>query len=294
MENYEKMSISEVKWFAKQGDKDALYEMAYRYPDNEKSPGLVWAAFWFEKAAAKGHIYAKRRLAGFFQDMPTSRKFSQNRKKAMALYESIAKDYEAGKLIGDDQFVGMVSKIELGIMLCEGIGTERDYKKGLDLIKSGEEDMNASGGLSFTHLLKLGELFGGGYAQADEEPWSEDYKKAIEYLEKSLTPEKSNEINREKVDYVHRLKDSYRKGLLHKEKMEKDIEDSRKTVKTNVPPGLEQLSEEMNRLHEQILQATSNKYAEERRAENEKPTEIGNKVEDSICELWGRMAKEGW
>ena len=294
MENYETMSISEVKWFAKQGKKDALYEMAYRYPDNEKSPGRVWAAFWFEKAAEKGHVYAKRLLAGFFQDMPPSRYFSQNRKRAMSLFESIAKDYDAGKLEGDDQFVGMVSKVELGIMLCEGIGTERDHKRGLDLINRGENDMNASGGLSFNHLLKLGELYGAGYAKADEEPWSDDYKKAIRYLEKALTPEKSKEINQEKIDYVNQLIDSYRKGLLHKEKMEKDIEDSRKSTTTNVPSGLEQLSKEVNRLNEQILQETSSKYAEERRKDNEKPTEIGNKVEDFIFELWNRMAKEGW
>jgi len=59
MANYENTDIAEVQRLAKQGDNDALYEMAWRMPPEiQKDPveSCAWQDYWFEKAANAGNI----------------------------------------------------------------------------------------------------------------------------------------------------------------------------------------------------------------------------------------------
>jgi len=266
MADYGNMSISEVQRLAKQGDKDALYEMQYRYPDNAEVPGAVWAAFWLEKAAEKGHIFAKRKYAGMLIDIPVSDSYKENRQKAMQLFENIAADFDANRLAADERSIGMVAKIELGIMLCEGFGTLRDCKKGLELIKNGESSMQSLGGLRFNHLYRLGEMYSLGYAQEGEEPSISDLKKAINYLEAAVKNFDSQNDPPQMLDFSKQLLDIQKKRIVGKEELKKAL-------------GKEE---------------TYDSSAQERRKERMQPTEIGRQVDSFRQHLRECLAREGW
>ena len=256
---------SKVLELARLGDKDALYEMRYRcYLDNEEAPDVVWAAYWDEKAAEKGHIYAKRRCAGYYKDIPPSANFKENRQKAMDFFESIVKDYNDGKLDEDDRSVGVVAKTELGIMLCEGLGTpleQRDCKRGVELIKSAEMDMQSFGGFKFPHLLLIGELYALGFAQEDEAPSKDDLVKAIAYLERAIADFKPDRDDPRKLEHAKQLLDVQRKHL----------------------PVWRQDTQEYNL-----------KVAKERRAKLSQPREVGQQLDDYMRRLRERLAREGW
>ena len=275
MVDYENMSLSEVQRLARQSDKEALHEMRYRYPNNEEVPRKVWEAVWDEKAAKRGHTYSKRLYAGFLQAMPPSANFPKNRRAAMNLFESIVKDYNAGRLDEEDLSVGKVATIELGIMLCEGLGTKRDSKRGIKLIKDGEKDMQSFGGPKFNHLLSIGELYGMGYAQEDEEPSINDIEISIEYLKRALADFKSDRDDPRKLDSAKEYLNHHIKRLPEKKKYWEDRQASSGIAK-------------------QMYIDESKKYAEKRRKELSQPTEIGQQVEDFMRRLKERLIREGW
>ena len=275
MANYENKPLSEVQYLARQGDNEALHEMRYRYPDNEETPGKIWAAIWDEIAAKKGHIYSKRLYAGFLKAMPPSANFAKNRQKAMSLFESIVEDYSAGKLVEEDLSVGMVAKIELGIMLCEGLGTKRDYKRGLELIKSGENEMKSFGGPKFDHLISLGELYGKGYAQEDEEPSIKDLEISIEYLERAIAYFKTDRDDPRKLALAKQYLDHQKNSLPEKKKYWELRDTSTGLVK-------------------QMYFEKSMGYADKRRKEESQPREMGDQIDSLMRKLRERLAREGW
>jgi hypothetical protein len=64
MSDYENMNTPEVQRLAKQGDNDAMYEMAWRLellPTEEDNPigRCAWQDYWFEKAADAGTLMPK-------------------------------------------------------------------------------------------------------------------------------------------------------------------------------------------------------------------------------------------
>jgi len=246
-------------------DKDDLYEMRFRYPVGEEVPESVWVAYWDGKAAEQGHSKAKRLYAGFLKGIPPSKNFSKNRQKALSLFESLMEDYEAGKV---DREEGTFAKIEAGIMLCEGLGNKRDYERGLELIKSGEKEMLPFGGLKFTQLLKIGELYGMGYAQEDEAASNEDLKTAIKYTEHAIS------------HFKHDIDD---KQMLENAKQSLSLFIERFISRNISATGI-------------VIIQEKNQYeietAKERRRERELPTEKGREIENFISRLWERLDKE--
>ena len=282
MIDYENMSVAEVQRLARQGDKDALFEMAYRYPDNEEAPGTVWTAYWMEKAANKGHIFAKRRYADMLLKI-RSEKFAENCQKAMSLFESLVKDFDDDKLKGDDRSVGMVAKIELGIMLCEGVGIPRNHIRGLKLIREGEENMNEIGGMRFAHLVRIGELYAAGYAQEDEDPTRADLVRAIEYLDCGIRNFKSGSDDARMFQHVQQLLDIQEKQLPNKRALEE------KRAGLAELPGF---PEDMKRAIEQERREYNQKEAKERRKNLEQPTENGRQLEVFLHKLRERLETE--
>jgi hypothetical protein len=180
----------------------------------------------------------------------------------MDFFESIVNDYKAGKLAEDDRSVGVVAKTELGIMLCEGLGTQRDYKRGVELIKSAETDMQSFGGFKFPHLLLIGELYALGFAQEDEAPSKDDLVKAIAYLERAIADFKPDRDDPRKLEQAKQLLDVQKKHL----------------------PVWRQDTQEYNM-----------KVAKERREELSLPRgEVGQILDNSMCRLRERLAREGW
>ena len=276
MNVYENKSISEVQRLAKQGDKEALFEMRYRYPDNEEADGRIWAAVWDKKAADRGHIMAKRLYACFLKNIPPSKNFSKNQHDAMTLFESIVKDYNAGKLGEDDIPDGIIAKKELGIMLCEGVAIQRDYKRGIELMKSGEKDMQDFGGLRPNYLKRFGEIYARGYAQEDEEPTSNDLKQAEKYFIKA----------KDVLPDDDKLRDAIEKWL--------DILKEQMPNKINLEANRAKLPEEVKRINEQDNQAYNLQAAKKRRDNLSQPTERGQQIDDSMHRLRERLAREGW
>ena len=252
MEDYENMSISEVQRLAKQGDKDALFEMAYRWTDDEEAPPQVWKAYWMGKAADKGNIDAIRIYAGMLTEMPFPVK---NCKKALELYDKFAEECrKAGNYNGE-----AFAKIESGIILCEGLGlgNHRDHKKGVQLIGEAIKKKNELGKkIMFSQLLRLGELYAMGYAQEDEAPSKSDLEVAIEYLESAISQFDNNNDDPRMLEHAKQLKDAQKQHLL----------------------VWKQDSKEYN-----------HRVAIERRKKLEQPTEVGRQIEYHLRKLQERF-----
>jgi len=184
MVDYEKMSTSEVQKLARQGDKEALYEMVWRLElvsggGNDLVENCAWQDYWFEKAADAGHIDAKSRYARSLLDRIMN---AEDRQKAMRYFESLVADFDAGKLSKDQELDGIIAKMWLGIMLCEGYHTPRDAKRGADLIQSAHLLTKGFEEFGFKSLSKIGEIYATGLAQECEDPTTYDLDKAIKYL----------------------------------------------------------------------------------------------------------------
>jgi TPR repeat protein len=199
MANYENKSISEVQSLAKQGDKEALFEMVWRMPDDVKRDPVescAWQDFFFEKAANAGHIDAKSRFAGSLINRVMN---ADDRKKAMRYFEELLADYNAGRLVGDQEIDGILAHYWLGIMLCEGYHTPRDAVRGAKLLEAVDAKTNCFEKFGYRFLSKIGELYAEGLAQTGEEPSITDLDKAVKYLEiavRKFNPEKDDPNNR--------------------------------------------------------------------------------------------------
>ena len=218
--SYENMRISDVQRLAKQGDKEALYEMVWRHeeliPGADPIEQCAWQDYWYEKAANAGHIDAKFRYA---QSLISRVMNAEDRQKAMIYFQNISDDYDAGKLITeDDKECGIISKLRLGIMLCEGYYTKRDAVKGVELINAAENLTNGFSGYGFVTMSKLGELYATGLAQPGEEPSIADLEKAIKYLGIAIDPstKKPDNLDHRKLELVKQLFETQKKRVVTK------------------------------------------------------------------------------
>jgi len=222
MASYEKISNEEVKRLAKQRDKDALYEMVWRF--DELMPAKVrdipvercaWQDYWFEKAANAGHIDAKY---SFAQSLINRVMNAEDRQKAMKYFLSLSDDFDADKLLNDDdRECGIIAKLRLGIMLCEGYHTQRDVRKGVNLINAADSLTNGFAVFGFETLFKLGELYATGLAQQGEEPSIDDLNKAIKYLYSAIKSFNLEKNDARKLDIAKDLLEIQEKRM--KEKM---------------------------------------------------------------------------
>ena len=189
MVDYEKISALEVQRLARQGDKEALFEMAWRFEllpasdRNDPVESCAWQDYWLEKAAEAGHIDAKSQYACSLINRLMN---AENRQKAMYLFESLAADFDANKLSKDKEIYGITSKLWLGIMLCQGYHTRRDAIKGAELIQTADALTNGFEKFGYRVLSKIGEIYTTGLAQPGEEPSIADLEKAIKYQDAAV------------------------------------------------------------------------------------------------------------
>ena len=181
------MSTSEVQRLARQNDKDALFEMVMRVPrDIEDDPveSCAWQDYWFERAAEAGHVDAKCRYAMSLINRIMN---AEDRQKAIKYFQSLSDDYDAGRLYGDyDMESGVIGKIWLGVMLCEGYHTRRDAVSGARLLESAHGITNGFEGFGYRYLYTIGEVYCSGLAQPGEDPSAADIMKAIGYYEAAI------------------------------------------------------------------------------------------------------------
>lgn len=182
---YNNISTADVQQLVLQDDSDAMYEMAWRMtPDVESSPieSCAWQDYWFEKATNAGNIEAKARYARSLRERPPDAEY---RKKAFDYFESINADFDAGKFKGNEdlELDGKLSKLWLGVMLCEGIYTPHNPVRGVRLIDSVWKLTNEFEGFGFNILFELGRLYANGFVRTGEEPLIRDLERAIELLD---------------------------------------------------------------------------------------------------------------
>jgi len=229
MASYEDMSTSEVQRLARQRNKDALYEMAWRIPSGYgASPAehCAWQDYWWEKAADAGHIEAKGRLARSL----INRIFDvDDRNKAMGYFENLVRDLDSGKFAGNKDYEedGIVAKLWLGIMLCQGfgIGERRDPIRGAKLIREADNGTEGFDGFSFRVLNTLAEVYGQGCAQKGGEPTIDDLRQAIAYQRKAI-----NRFDQKKDDPNNRghlqLANDYLKLMIERKGSKESLKDS--------------------------------------------------------------------
>ena len=202
MADYENMSLSEVQRLAKQGNGDALFEMAWRLEampselPNDPVYCSTWQDYWFERAADVGQIDARSRYARSLINRPFD---AECRQKAMGYFGSLVTDYYAGKLKGDSELDGVISILWLGIMLCQGLGTRRDAVIGTKMLKEADKLTNGFADFGYASLAALAETYGQGCTQPGGEPSVDDLRQAIVYQRKAINrfnPEKNDPNNR--------------------------------------------------------------------------------------------------
>ena len=232
MADYEEMSTSEVQRLAKQGNIDALYEMAWRIPDdiryndirnNSKVEGCAWQDYWFEKAAFAGNPVAKSRYARSLVDRIMN---AEDRQKAMVLFESLVEDLDAGSLVGELEIDGILAQFWLGVMLCEGYHTQRDAVRGVKLIEAAHAKTNGFETFGYKFHNTLGELYATGMAQPGEDPSVADLEKAIKYLEgaiKRFRPERDDPNNRGHLQLTKNMYELQKKRIVNKMITQGDI-----------------------------------------------------------------------
>ena len=272
MADYENMAIQEVQRLARQGDGDALYEMAWRTelmpPEDRNDPieSCAWQDYWFERAAATGHIDARSRYARSLKDRIMN---AEDRQKALGLFEGLVADFDAGRLSKDQEIDGIISKLWLGVMLCEGFYTRRDAIRGAKLIKEAHSLTNGFEGFGYKVLSKLGELFESGFAQPSDDHSLSDLEKAVEYKETAIrrfNPERDDPNNR---------------GYLQ---IEINMLENTKKMLANAKDGfIEELSDEYKRERRERLMKISDAAAQRLMADK-----------DALARLRQRSAREGW
>ena len=218
MPNYENMDTLKVEKIAKQGYKDALYEMVWRIPlEYKKDPvkSCAWQDYWFEKAADAGHIEAKTRYSGSLINRVMN---EGDRQKAMKYLQSLVDDFVDGKLSKDEQEDGIMAKLRLGFMLCEGYHTQRDAKKGVELIEAAYENTNGFVKYGSRLLYKLGELYATGLAQPndEEEPSVTDLEQALMYLNSAIKCFNRETMDIKNLDLIKQLFDKMEERMNHK------------------------------------------------------------------------------
>lgn len=208
MTNFENESTSFVLQSAKQGNKDALYEMAWRFElmpgnQNDQIEQCAWQDFWLEKAADARHVDARGRQARSLINRIMDQEY---RNKAMKYFLSLSNDFDEGLLIGEEEKEeGALAKLWLGIMLCEGYHTPRDAQKGVEYIEVAQKYFDDFKDFGFVTLSKIGELYATGLTQPGGEPSIADLEKAIIYLDRAIHQFDPEKIDPQKFNPVNRL-----------------------------------------------------------------------------------------
>ena len=279
MIDYENKSTSDVQRLARQGDKHALYEMAWRIdllPDVErKNPieGYAWRSYWWKKAADAGHINARFRYARLLIDRPIN---FEDRQEAMNYYQSLSNDFDNGQLDkGEDEERGIIAKLWLGIMLCEGYHTKRDAKKGVELINFAKKKLDNFYGFGFMVMYQLGILYSTGLVDPSEmeEPTLKDLEQGAEFYKTAIERFDPNKDNKGIFDIVNN----------HFE---------------HTKNWIEKIRREGGVLIFEWTEDDRKKYTAERRIEKMKLSDDGQKqidtVKTALKRLHERLAREGW
>ena len=90
-------------------------------------------------------------------------------------------------------------KIQLGMMLCQGLGTRRDVAAGAKLLKEADSLTNGFDKYGYPTLSKLAETYGQGCVQENGEPSVDDLRQAIALQRKAIAafnPQKNDPNNR--------------------------------------------------------------------------------------------------
>jgi len=192
MPSFEQQNTDVVVLHAKRGDRDALYEMAWRTElmkpnENTQAGQCAWQDYWWAKAADAGNIIAKGRLARSL----VNRIFDVNdRSKAIGYFDSLVKDMDAGKFSGNADYLeeGVIAKLWLGAMLCQGFGMGewRDPVRGERLLREADDGTNGFQGFGFRVLGMIAEVYGQGAAKKGGEPSTDDLRQAIAYQKKAV------------------------------------------------------------------------------------------------------------
>ena len=166
------------------------------------------------------------------------------RQKAMRYYEGIIADFNIGKVI---ERYAAKAKMYLGIMLCQGLGTRRDAKRGTQLIREADSFSKGFSKVGFKTLELLAEIFGQGYAQEGGEPSIDDLRQAIAYQKKAVdqfNPEKDDRNNR---GYLELAKE-YLKAIEERKAIQERLKDDASYFGINSTTGVNPEFKEMQKM----------------------------------------------
>ena len=286
MADYEKMSVSEVQRLAKLGDKEALFEMAWRIeliPAKDRDNPVeccAWQDYWCEKAANAGNNEAKSRYARSLIDRIMN---EDDRQKAMRYFMELADDFDANRLSAEQREDGVIAKLWLGIMLCEGYHTPRDPVKGTKLIKEADTFFHGFEGFGYKPMYKIGEVYATGLAQVGEEPTIGDLEQAIKYLTIAIQRFNPEKIKPERLEHAKRLLENCKQWKKTKESLHKDMEDIQSAIEGR-PVKLPE-STTFSGAKERREKMMENSPAAIQRLEADKTAKV---------RLSQRLAREGW
>ena len=286
MADYEKMSASEVQRLAKQGDKDALLEMVWRIelmPAGDRENPVercAWQDFWFEKAADAGNVDAKGRYARALIERVMN---ADARQKAMGYFQSLSDDFDAGRLSAEQREEGVLAKLWLGIILCQGYHTPHDAVKGTSLIKFADTYFKGFEGFGFKTMYHIGELYASGLAQQGEEPTIADLEQAMVYLKIAIERFNPKKNNPDMFDIAQKLYENTKQWKKTKEDLHKGLADIRSAVEGRPIAHPEN---------------TVFSGADERRRKmmelSPKEQQWVEDVKDALARLRQRLTSEGW
>lgn len=321
MANYENTYTFKVHALAKDGDKDAMFEMTKRIDDilpDVKDPmeRNAWEDIWCEKAAEAGHVEAKFLVARAHMDKPYDGPVNKYHKIAKKYFQELSDEYNKGRLSGGDKECGEISKLWLGIMYCLGKGTPRNEKKGVELIEEASGLTNDFATYGFFAKRDLGRMFVNGYAQTDEEPTEEDLIKGKKYLEAALVARKNQLVTAKVIEGVKRDLEFAQKGIdIKKHITTQDIEKilqsttlsyseykaakaiQRREEIMKISDEMKQKLDAYEAAREKILKRLEKKYEEERKdiERNEaKRIEQQKKEQERIEQERRRKEQEEW
>lgn len=258
MANYKKKTLSEVEILARQDDGDALYEMAWRpeakptdIPRNDPVYNCAWQDYWWGKAADVGHADARDRYArSLVNDRPFD---SEWRQKAMGYFEESVREYDAGKLKEDMEIIGIIAKLYLGMMLCQGLGTRRDVAAGNKLLQEADSLTKGFAEFGYKTLSSLTETYGQGCVQEDGEPTVDDLRQAIALQRKAIGC-----FNQQKNDPNNRgylgLANDYLKNLGEWKELKESQKDTWSKMGVGSPSSSTTVSDGFKKWQEGVMQ----------------------------------------
>ena len=286
MANYEDKDISELQRLVKQKDGEAMYEMAWRMealppeiPRNDPTYFCAWQDYWWGKAADVGHVTAKLTYArSMIDDRPFDLEWHR---KAKSYFESVVSDYDAGKLKGGLESKGIVAKIQLGMMLCKGLGIHREVAVGKKLLEEADSLTNGFSEYGYITLSNLAETYGQGCVRENGDPSVDDLRQAIALQRKAIAafdPRKNDPNNR---GYLGLAKD-YLQNLEDQKRNKETLKDSMSALGVSGSSGSRDVSQSFKEWQEGMTQISP---AAQRRIKSDK---------DALAYVRQCMVRHGW